>query len=224
MFAFSTCGHQRKTFLLLFSRVRFYKLLHKAKLSSHPRKKDTPVKEVTLYYYNRQKFFRLVGLACASQFVFWAWMAYFQLSRVQFADLLNLESKKSQEKILDVSSKQGISWKVVRFVEERPVLLASVAIAVGLFFTTSGWIYSLRSVNRLVLQGNNVRVVTHTPLGGTRSLMVPISEVSCSGSRIGTKPQVTLKLKGHSFFFLVDKEGEFLQPTLFDKTVGMKRF
>ena len=40
----------------------------------------------------------------------------------------------------------------------------------------------------------------------------------------GTKPQVTLKLKGHSFFFLVDKEGEFLQPTLFDKTVGMKRF
>lgn len=44
-------------------------------------------------------------------------MAYFQLSRVQFADLLNLESKKSQEKILDVSSKAGVSWKVVRFVE-----------------------------------------------------------------------------------------------------------
>ena len=36
-----------------------------------------------------------------------------------------------------------------------------------------------------MLQGNNVRVVTHTPLGGTRSLTVPISEVSCSGSRIG---------------------------------------
>ena len=152
MFVFSTCGHQRKTFVLLFSRVRFYKvfillllldrllvgainlqkwsafphadsfslyfkLFHKAKLSSHPRKKDALVREVTLYYYNRQKFFRLVGLACASQFVFWAWMAYFQLSRVQFADLLNLESKKSQEKILDVSSKPGVSWKVVRFVE-----------------------------------------------------------------------------------------------------------
>ena len=41
---------------------------------------------------------------------------------------------------------------------------------------------------------------------------------------LGTKPQVTLKLKGHKFFFLVDKEGEFLQPTLFDKTVGVKRF
>ena len=40
----------------------------------------------------------------------------------------------------------------------------------------------------------------------------------------GEKPQVTLKLKGHKFFFLVDKEGEFLQPTLFDKTVGVKRF
>lgn len=42
-----------------------------------------------------------------------------------------------------------------------------------------------RSVNRLVLQGNNVRVVTHTPLGGTRSVTVPISDVSCTGSRIG---------------------------------------
>lgn len=42
-----------------------------------------------------------------------------------------------------------------------------------------------RSVNRLVLQGNNVRVVTHTPLGGTRSVTVAISDVSCTGSRIG---------------------------------------
>ena len=40
----------------------------------------------------------------------------------------------------------------------------------------------------------------------------------------GTKPQVPLKLKGHRFFFLLDKEGEFMQPTLFDKTVGIKRF
>ena len=26
MFVFSTCGHQRKTFVLLFSRLRFYKV------------------------------------------------------------------------------------------------------------------------------------------------------------------------------------------------------
>lgn len=40
----------------------------------------------------------------------------------------------------------------------------------------------------------------------------------------GAKPQVPLKLKGYRFFFLLDKEGEFMQPTLFDKTVGIKRF
>ena len=40
----------------------------------------------------------------------------------------------------------------------------------------------------------------------------------------GAKPQLPLKLKGYRFFFLLDKEGEFLQPTLFDKTVGIKRF
>ena len=37
----------------------------------------------------------------------------------------------------------------------------------------------------MVLHGNNVRVVTHTPLGGTRSVTVPVSDVSCIGSRIG---------------------------------------
>lgn len=75
------------------------------------------MKDVTLYYYNRQKFFRLVGLACTSQFVFWSWMAYFQLSKLHFADLLNLESRRTQGKILDVSSKPGMSWKILRFLE-----------------------------------------------------------------------------------------------------------
>jgi len=144
MLLFSISSHQKKTLFTLIGRVKYLKCLKKAGLSSHVKKTDTAVKDVTLYYCNRQKFFRLVGLACASQFVFWAWMAYFQLSRVQFADLLNLESKKTQEKILDVSSKPGITWKMVRFVEERPLMLACVAVAVGLFFTTSGWIYSLR--------------------------------------------------------------------------------
>lgn len=213
-----------RTNLLFLTHERSFKCSRIARLSSKTKKKETAVRDITLYYYNRQRFFRLVGLACASQFVFWSWMAYFQLSKLHFADLLNRESKKTQEKILDVSSKPGVSWKIVRFLEEQPLLLACLAVSVGLFFTISGWIYSLRSVNRLVLQGNNVRVVTHTPLGGTRSVMVPVSDVSCIGSRIGTKPQVTLKLKGHKFFFLVDKDGEFMQPSLFDMTVGVKRF
>lgn len=79
------------------------------RLSSFSKIKEPVWKDVTLYYYNRQKFFRLVGLACASQFIFWGWMAYF---------LISLKRDKSQEKILDVSSSSnlGASWKIVRFV------------------------------------------------------------------------------------------------------------
>jgi len=218
MFLFLISVHQRKIPFSFLRHVRKFKCLKKARLSSYTKNREPAWKDVTLYYYNRQKFFRLVGLACASQFIFWGWMAYF---------LISLERRRSQEKVLGVSSSSsnpGASWKIVRFVMDRPVMLASFAVGVGLVFTTSGFIYSLRSVNRLVLEGNNLRVVTHTPLGGTRSVTVPISDVSCTGSRIGAKPQVPLKLKGHRFFFLLDKEGEFLQPTLFDKTVGIKRF
>lgn len=217
MFHFLISVHKRKVPLSFLRHVRCFKCFKQTRLSSFSKIKEPVWKDVTLYYYNRQKFFRLVGLACASQFIFWGWMAYF---------LISLKRDKSQEKILDVSSSSnlGVSWKIVRFVMDSPVMLASFAVGVGLVFTTSGFIYSLRSVNRLVLQGNNLRVVTHTPLGGTRSVTVPISDVSCTGSRIGAKPQVPLKLKGYRFFFLLDKEGEFMQPTLFDKTVGIKRF
>lgn len=204
--------------------LQYLQNLRKARFSSFAKKKETDVKDVTLYYYNRQKFFRLVGLACASQFIFWSWMAYFNISQVKLVDLVNLERNRNQDEFLDVATRAGGSWKIVRFMQDNPALLAGIAVVMGLFFTTSGFLYSFRSVNRLVLQGNNLRVVTHTPLGGTRSFTVPISDVSCSGSRTGTKAQVSLKVKGHRFFFLMDKDGDFLQPTLFDRTVGVKRF
>lgn len=225
MFLFSISFLQRKApSVSILHYVRCLKNLREVRLSSYAKKKETDIKDVTLYYYNRQKFFRLVGFACASQFIFWSWMAYFNLSQVKLADLVNLKRNRSQNEILDVTSKSKGSWKIVRFMEDNPALLAGIAVVMGLFFTTSGFLYSFRSINRLVLQGNNLRVVTHTPLGGTRSFTVPISDVSCGSSRTGTKAHVSLKIKGHRFFFLMDKDGDFLQPTLFDRTVGLKRF
>jgi len=86
----------------------YLQCLKKARLSSYAKNKEPAWKDVTLYYYNRQKFFRLVGLACASQFIFWGWMAYF---------LISLKRERRQEKIPDVSSSNpGVSWKIVRFV------------------------------------------------------------------------------------------------------------
>lgn len=35
--------------------------------------------------------------------------------------------------------------------------------------------------------------------------------------------EIPLKLKDHRFHFLVSKEGHFPQPSLFDRTVGIKR-
>ena len=84
---------------------------------AHAKNKQPLVKDVTLYYHDRRKFFRLVGLACASQFVFWAWMAYCQISRIKLSDLRDLGNKKGRGDILDVSSRSGISWKIFRFIE-----------------------------------------------------------------------------------------------------------
>lgn len=42
------------------------------------RARTTISKDATLYYYDRRKYFRIVGLASCSQSVFWIYLAYFQ--------------------------------------------------------------------------------------------------------------------------------------------------
>lgn len=180
-------------------------------------------KDVTLYYHDRRKFFRLVGLASAGQLVFWIYLAYFQYSKRKLFENL---PRKNEDPSLDLSRpRTGYVWKIVSVFESRPLSVAMVAVTFGMFLSFTGWFYCLRSVNRLVLVsgGTSVRVVTHTPLGGTHSFPVTLTDISCLGSRLDTKTQLPLKFRGHKFFFIVDKDGKFLQPTLFDNTVGLKR-
>lgn len=84
----------------------------------------------------------------------------------------------------------------------------------------------MRSVNQLVLLRNGARalVKTYTPFGGTKQFSVALNEVSCMGSRLDDKSFVVLKIRNRRFYYMVDKRGEFLQPTLFDTTVGVKRW
>lgn len=70
-----------------------------------------------------------------------------------------------------------------------------------------------------------VTVATQSPLGPSRaqSLTMPLSQVACHAHRQESPSFIPLKVKGHKFYFLLDKEGKINNVKLFDITVGAYR-
>ena len=92
-----------------------------------------------------------------------------------------------------------------------------------MFFT---WMYPQRSIRKLTLLtgGNNLRVTTYTHLGKTREFDVPLSTVTSNQTRTVDQPTMSFKIKGHWFYYIVDKKnGVFHEPVLFDSVVNLKR-
>lgn len=85
--------------------------------------------------------------------------------------------------------------------------------------------YTLRSVKFLILRkgGNQISLVTYTPLGANRILTVNLDQVSCKETRTAARSQLPIKIKNHYLHYILDMKGEFRNPALFDYTAGLKR-
>lgn len=106
------------------------------------------------------------------------------------------------------------------------VLSSEFLVFVGyvvLFFT---WIYPQRTITKLILKegGQLVRFSTYTHFGRTKDFVVPLRDISCAQSRQAKGVQVSVKIRGRWFYYLMDKrEGKFLEPRLFDYVIGLNR-
>lgn len=58
-----------------------------------------------------------------------------------------------------------------------------------------------------------------------REVRADLSDIGMAGSRVteGKGRQLGMKVKGHRLFYLLDREGEFPLPTLFDTLVGVRK-
>lgn len=52
---------------------------------------------------------------------------------------------------------------------------------------------------------------------------VPVNCISAQESREAARVTIPIKIKNRSFFYVVDKKGEFTNARLYDYTVGMRR-
>ncbi|NXD32391.1 TM223 protein, partial [Spelaeornis formosus] len=167
-------------------------------------------RDVVLFQHDRGRFFRLVGLFCASQGLFWAYLAHFAFTALR---PVPGAAPGPDEPLRPRDNK----WRYG---------FTASCLTVGSLVLAAGWLLPQRSVRRLTLLrgGSAVTIATHGPLGlGRRSLTVPLRDVSGSAHRAQVAAAVPIKVRGRPFFFLLDKAGQFHEPRLFDVTVGALR-
>ncbi|NXY40204.1 TM223 protein, partial [Pomatorhinus ruficollis] len=165
-------------------------------------------RDVVLYQHDRSRFFRLLGLFCTGQGLFWAYLAHFAFTSLRPAPGPGPD---------DPLRPRDNKWRFG---------FTASCLTVGCLTVAAGCVLPLRWVSRLTLLrgGAAVTVDTPGPLGwGRRSLTVPLRDVSGRAHRNEVSATVPIKVRGRPFFFLLDKRGQLSHPRLFDVTVGAFR-
>ncbi|XP_061774278.1 transmembrane protein 223 isoform X2 [Nerophis ophidion] len=176
-----------------------------------------PPRDVPLFEHDKTQFFRLLSLFCGGQCLFWTYLAH--LAYTGLRDTPEPGRSTTLFGVWRLEVNLGSSaWKYG---------FTLGCTTVGAAIVGLGFLFCRRSVSRVVLHqgGRMVSVFTQSPLGmgRGRKITVALSQVSCYAHRQESPSFIPLKIKGHKFYFLLDKDGKVNYPKLFDTTVGTYR-
>lgn len=182
-------------------------------------------KDVTLFEHDRTHFFRLLSVFCGGQLLFWTYMAHFA-----YTELRNTDggAGKGKPKVPTTTGLAGMwSFEMNLGSNSWRYGFTLGCLAIGSGIVGLGALFCRRSVSQVVLHrgGKMVTVCTQSPLGPGRGrrIKVPLSEVACHAHRHESPSFIPLRIKGHRFYYLLDKEGTLNNIRLFDITVGAYR-
>lgn len=184
-----------------------------------------PSRDVTLFEHDRTRFFRLLAFFCGGQLLFWTYLAHFA-----FNGLKDTGGAKKNAKA-ETTTSAGVAgiWSFEMNLGTNTWRYGFTAgcLAIGASILGLGVLFCRRSVSQVILHkgGRMVTVSTQSPLGAGRShrITVPLSQVACHAHRQESPSFIPLRVKGHKFYFLMDKEGTINNARLFDITVGAYR-
>ncbi|EDV27092.1 uncharacterized protein TRIADDRAFT_22849 [Trichoplax adhaerens] len=172
-------------------------------------------RDIVIYTNKKESFFATISVVSICQLFFWTYLGEFAFSELRdpYSSIKPNKDKKKEELALDDSD--SISR----------VGLATVSIVAGLSFCVIGFFYCYRSVKSLALTrgGIDVKITTYGPFGMHRQLTVPLSNMSAMAKRNETDSPIPIRIRNYSFYFLVDHQGKFLEPRLYDRTISIKR-
>jgi len=191
-------------------------------LSKYPARNYLSVpKDVLLYENNTPGLLRLVGLCGLSQWLVITYMSsvmyqtmpsFFTWIPAEKASAVTDESKPISQRLPLAEWKYRFGFSLFTFTASTAILFTS-------------FMYCLRTVStiRLLHNSNKVYISTYTPLGTKQAFIEKLSNISAIQPRHTPMTQVPIKIKDRYFHFLLDKSGKFPQPSIYDRTVGIKR-
>ncbi|XP_077584359.1 transmembrane protein 223 [Stigmatopora nigra] len=183
-------------------------------------------RDITLFYHDRTAFFRLLSVFCGGQLVFWTYLAHFAYTGLRDTGAKARDSGKTKAPTSTAlagmwSFEMNLGSNIWRY----GFTLGCGTIGAGILGL--GILFCRRSVSQVVLHqgGRMVTVTTQSPLGKGRGWKInaPLTQVACHAHRQESPSFIPLKIKGHKFYFLLDKEGTIKNTKIFDVTVGAYR-
>uniref|UniRef100_A0A1E1X8E1 Putative conserved plasma membrane protein n=1 Tax=Amblyomma aureolatum TaxID=187763 RepID=A0A1E1X8E1_9ACAR len=182
---------------------------------------DTNVaKHTEIYRFDNFKAFASLRMFTVVQLFLWSYMANYCYTVTDPTEGVPPDVEKS-----------GRVGGLLEFLRERLTTdryrygLVALCTTVGSLVVAGSSLFVLRSVRSIVLLkgGQRVLVQTYAPFRDLRGLEVPLEHINCLQSRLRKSSYITLKVKGHWFYFMLDQRGIFPHPKLFDNTVGISR-
>ncbi|XP_078117733.1 transmembrane protein 223 [Sander vitreus] len=185
-----------------------------------------PSRDVILFEHDRTRFFRLLSVFCGGQFLFWTYLGHFAYTGLR--DTGGATEKGKAEASTTTTGLAGMwSFELNLGSNTWRYGFTLGCLAIGAGIVGLGVLFCRRSVSQVVLHqgGRMVTVSTQSPLGPGRGrrIIVPLSQVACHAHRHESPSFIPLRVKGHKFYFLLDKEGTLNNARLFDITVGAYR-
>lgn len=186
-----------------------------------------PSKDVTLFQHDRTRFFRLLSVFCGGQFLFWTYLGHFAYTGLRDTRGSTVKQKDQASSTTTTGLAGMWSFEMNLGSNAWRYGFSLGCLVIGAGIVGLGILFCRRSVNQVVLHqgGRMVTVYTQSPLGSGqgRKITVPLSQVACHAHRHESPSFIPLRVKGHKFYFLLDKEGTVNNAKLFDITVGAYR-
>ena len=185
--------------------------------------------DVLLYRNDVTSFHQLLQGATVINYIVWVWLSSFALSYLQSPDPEVLKADISKKEVVDRSS-YGYKFfeKIASFTAMYKYYIIGFCCIVGYGTGFATSFYVTRNIHSIALKrgGDKVSIYTNAFIpthSHLNEITVPLNHVSCQQSRQQSSAYIAMKIKNHSFYYLISKSGSFVSPELFDRSVGLKR-
>ncbi|XP_065202681.1 transmembrane protein 223 [Planococcus citri] len=172
---------------------------------------DTNVKTDVLLYRNNSWYFSILGYLAALQLSVWVYFAY---NYIRYARLI--PESENEVYIFNLIPLHDTKWMY-----GIPFTFVCTGVGIG----AAMLLFSFKNIHKIILHkgGKSVYIETFGAFGLQLRRKFQLNELTCKMSRQSSKGYVPLKYKGIWFNLLIDKEGDFSDPHLFDMTAGLYR-